>query len=157
MLLVIEGDECKEVKVSIGPQSVTKRIIWLRLTPAIAAATLLSSKNSFLRSKLEQRWKICQGGMSFWVFTSNNTSDQYGSCFSKNPLPPPSQPVSPLGHYDKAILHTSHNEIWCRHLVTWKFLIISKCGKILRRGGKNCSNFMKWLEDGVCEITGVQI
>ena len=41
---MIEGDDCKEVKVSIGPQSVTKRIIWLRLTPAIAAAPLLSSK-----------------------------------------------------------------------------------------------------------------
>ena len=40
--MVIEG---KEVKVSIGLQSVTKRIIWLRLTPAIAEAPLLSSKN----------------------------------------------------------------------------------------------------------------
>ena len=43
--VVIEGVECKEVKVSIGPQSVSKRIIWLRLSPAIAAATLLPVKN----------------------------------------------------------------------------------------------------------------
>ena len=136
---------CKEVKVSIELRSVTRRIICLRLTPAIAAQPYCCRvKKSFQHStsNLEQRWTKFGKIWPIWEPALK---------------PPPPPPVSPAGHYDKAILQTRHNEIWCRYLVTQKSPNYIKMWQNFEKRRKNCSNFMRWLEDGVCEITGVQI